>query len=170
MQLTSTAFDRAGSIPEHFTGVGDNVSPPLMWSDLPTGTASLALLMEDPDAPASAGPDHPLVHWVLFNLDPASGMLPEGIPHEWKVGTPRACEQGLNSLGRNGYSGPMPPIGGGAHRYVFRLFALSAPLKLPARPRKEELLDGMRGYVLATAKLVGLFERPSQQQSLQAAG
>jgi Raf kinase inhibitor-like YbhB/YbcL family protein len=166
MQLTSTAFNRGDSIPEQFTGVADNFSPPLLWSELPTGTVSLALLLEDPDAPEKAEIDHPVVHWVVFNVDPAAGMIPEGLPHEWKITSPIACEQGLNSHGRNGYSGPMPPEGDGAHRYVFRLFALSKKLELPARARKEELLDGMRGSVLGTAELIAFFERPERQQSL----
>lgn len=165
MQLTSTAFTWADSIPERYTGVGDNLSPPLLWSDLPTGTVSLALLMEDPDAPVTAEVEHPLVHWILFNVNPTAGMIPEGLAHEWKLKEPIACEQGLNSHGRNGYSGPMPPSGKGAHRYVFRLFALSKKLRLPPRPMKNDLLDGMQGAVLGTAELVGLFERPAEQQS-----
>jgi len=165
MQLTSTAFGPAEPIPVRYTAEGDNISPPLLWSGLPTGTVTLALLCEDPDAPERPHQDHPVVHWVLFNVDPA-GMLPEGLPHEWKITDPISCEQGLNSLGRAGYSGPHPPPGHGAHRYFFRLFALSRRLNLPARAMKEHLLDEMQGAVLATTELVGLYEAISEKQAL----
>ncbi len=166
MKLTSTEFGSAEPIPERFTGEGEDVSPPLLWGDLPTGTVSLALLCEDPDAPALAHQDSPYVHWILYNLAPAVGMLQEGIPHAWTVTDPVKCEQGLNSMGRPGYNGPFPPVGHGPHRYVFRLFALSRALKLPARPMKEHLLKEIDGAVLGTVDLVGVYERKEEKQAL----
>lgn len=99
------------------------------------------------------------MHWILYNVPPAVGMVPEGLPHSWKVTEPLACEQGLNSMGRPGYNGPFPPVGSGAHRYIFRLFALSRMLALPKRPMKEHLLLEMEGAVLAVTELVGVYER-----------
>jgi Raf kinase inhibitor-like YbhB/YbcL family protein len=162
MQLTSTAFGQAEPIPQRYSGEGEDVSPPLLWSDLPTGTVSLAVLCEDPDAPKAPHQDHPFVHWVLYNVPPSVGMIPEGIHHEWKIDDPIPCEQGLNSMGRPGYNGPMPP-GGETHRYQFRLFALSRMLHLPARPMKEHLLQEMEGAVLAETELVGVYTRGGKQ-------
>jgi Raf kinase inhibitor-like YbhB/YbcL family protein len=165
MRITSTAFGQAEPIPARYTGEGEDVSPPLLWTDLPSGTVSLALLCEDPDAPKAPHQDYPYVHWVLYNLAPSAGMLPEGLAHVWKVETPVACEQGLNSMGRPGYNGPYPPEGHGEHRYVFRLYALSRALYLPVRPMKEDLLRALDGAVLAVDELVGTYERTGEQQA-----
>jgi Raf kinase inhibitor-like YbhB/YbcL family protein len=163
MHLTSTAFGPAEPIPQRYSGEGADISPPLLWSDLPTDTLSLALLCEDPDAPKEAHQDHPFVHWVLFNVPPEVGMIPEGIPHDWKISDPISCEQGLNSMGRPGYNGPYPPEGHGMHRYVFRLFALTRMIHLPVRPMKEHLLTEIQGAVLGEASLVAVYERGEKQ-------
>jgi Raf kinase inhibitor-like YbhB/YbcL family protein len=163
MELLSTAFGSAECIPTRYTEEGEDVSPPLLWTNLPTGAVSLALICEDPDAPRKAFQDHPFVHWVAYNIPPSAGMLPEGIPHAWRVEAPLAFEQGLNSLGRPGYNGPYPPAGEGAHRYVFRLIALSRALRLPPRPMKEHLVREMDGAVLDEVELVGVYERLARQ-------
>jgi Raf kinase inhibitor-like YbhB/YbcL family protein len=163
MELTSTEFRPAEPIPTRFTGEGDDVSPPLLWSDLPTGTVSLALLCEDPDAPKKENQEHPFVHWVLFNVPPEAGMLPEGIPQDLKVDNHVTCEQGINSMDHPGYNGPYPPEGHGPHRYFFRLFALSRRLELPAHARRDDLVRAMEGSVLGVAELVGTYERGASQ-------
>lgn len=162
MQLTSTAFGSAEPIPKRFTGEGEDVSPPLFWSDLPTGTVSLAILCLDPDSPKAPHQDHPFVHWLLYNVPATVGLIPEGLPHEWKLDDPIACEQGLNSLGRQGYNGPFPPEGE-THRYEFHCYALSRMLHLPSRPMKEQLLQEMEGAVLGETELVGVYTRGGKQ-------
>ncbi len=164
MQLTSTAFQSIETIPARYTGDGEDISPPLLWADLPNGTASLALLCEDPDAP-SATAEQPFVHWVLFNLDPGVGMLPDGIPAEAIVREPVPCEQGVNSFGELGYRGPAPPAGHGMHRYVFRLFALARALELPPRAHREDLLRAMREHLLKEAHLTATYERWAKEKS-----
>lgn len=159
MQLTSTAFQNIEHIPVRNSGEGEDLSPPLMWSGLPTGTVSLALTCEDPDAPIRANKDYPFVHWVLYNLSPDVGMLPEGIPQRSKLSEPVACEQGKNSFGNLGYNGPMPPVGHGMHRYFFQLYALSKKLALSSNATREELVQEMQGCVLATAHIMGTYER-----------
>ncbi len=158
MQLTSTAFQNIESIPVRHTGDGEDLSPPLLWSDIPTNCVSLALFCEDPDAPQSSK-QAPFVHWALYNFSPQLGMLPEGIPQGWRVDQPVECEQGLNSMGRPGYNGPYPPVGGGMHRYFFRLYALSKILQPAARPMRNQLFAEMNGAILGTAKLLGTYER-----------
>jgi Raf kinase inhibitor-like YbhB/YbcL family protein len=159
MQLTSTAFSQAEPIPRRFSGEGEDTSPPLFCSNLPAGTKSLALICEDPDAPKLPHGEHPFVHWLLFNLPPSTGMIPEGIPQGRQIEEPIPCEQGLNSMGRLGYNGPYPPEGHGVHRYRFRLFALSRVLYLPGRPEKQRVLKEMAGAILAEAELMGVYER-----------
>lgn len=162
MHLYSTAFGNAEMIPTQHTGEGLDTSPPLYWTDLPTDSVSLALVCEDPDAPFTRFQDQPYVHWVLFNVPAGVGMVPEGLPHGWRLERPIPCEQGLNSHGRPGYNGPYPPSGHGTHRYVFRLYALPRMLELPVRPMKSNLLQAMEGLVLGATELIGTYVRESQ--------
>ena len=148
--VSSPAFAANGSIPLRHSAYGDGVSPELRWSSLPEGTRSVALMMEDPDATSA----RPFVHWLAWNIDPASGGLPEAV-------TPDAAgpAQGRNNRGRTGYFGPRPP-GSRPHHYHFQLFALDTRLNLAAGADREALLAAMNGHVLAKGELVGLFAQP----------
>lgn len=159
MQLTSSAFQRNEPIPVRFSGEGSDVSPPLEWSYVPDGTRSFAILCEDPDAPVRPGKEHPFAHWLIYNIPARISSLPEGIPHRDVLLLPVLATQGRNSFGKIGYNGPMPPAGHGMHRYHFKLFALSSSIPLAAGMRREAFLLALQGHVLATAELVGTYER-----------
>jgi Raf kinase inhibitor-like YbhB/YbcL family protein len=143
--LTSTAFEHGGAIARRHTCDGDDVSPPLAWSDPPAGTRSLALVVDDPDAPGGT-----FTHWLAWGIDPNAGSLGEGEP---------GPADGRNDFGSTGYRGPCPPRGGGRHRYSFRLFALGSPLDLPPGADKRDVGDALEGAKLAVAELVGTYER-----------
>jgi Raf kinase inhibitor-like YbhB/YbcL family protein len=150
-ELSSPAFTAGGDIPVAHTCDGPDVSPPLRWGDPPPPTKSLALVVDDPDAPAGTW-----VHWVLYGMPATFRALPEGVAARNTVagiGT-----QGLNDFRKVGYGGPCPPRGP-AHRYVFTLYALDAALHLPARKTKADLVKAMAGHVLAQAELVGRYGR-----------
>jgi Raf kinase inhibitor-like YbhB/YbcL family protein len=143
--LESSAFENAQAIPGRHSCEGEDVSPPLRWTDVPEGARSLALIVDDPDAPAGV-----FTHWVAWGLDPAGEGLGEGEP---------APREGRNDFGTTGYRGPCPPPGHGRHRYVFRLYALDTELEVPAGGAKAELQQAMEGHVLTTAEFVGTYER-----------
>jgi Raf kinase inhibitor-like YbhB/YbcL family protein len=148
--LSSSAFDHGGTIPLRHTCDGEDGSPPLEWSDVPAGVKSFALIVEDPDAPDPAAPRRIWVHWVRYNLDPATRSVREGLP----VGAGGGFE-GRNDWGAVGYRGPCPPIG--RHRYIHRLFALDAMLPDLGEPDKAMLVDAMAGHIVATAELIGMY-------------
>lgn len=150
MQLRSTAFSAGGEIPMKYTRDGANVSPPLVWSDIPQEAQALALVVDDPDAPDPAAPKRTWVHWVVSDLPADSAGLDEGIRNL------PGGRLGLNDWKRAGWDGPSPPRG--RHRYVFKLYALDRPLELD-HPTKAELERAMQGHVLAKAELVGTYER-----------
>ena len=152
MKLASNAFDPHGTIPAKYTHDGANVSPPLSWSEVPRGTQSLALIVDDPDAPDPAAPRRTFVHWVVADIPPEIDELPEGAAG----GLPVGAHQGRNDWGDAAYGGPNPPIG--RHRYVHKLYALDTTLGLD-NPTKDELLTAMEGHVLARADLVGTYEK-----------
>ena len=154
MMLTSTVFFQGGMIPHRYTCDGQDVSPPLVWSGLPAGTKSLALIVDDPDAPDPAAPRMTWVHWVLYNIPPAATGLPEGIPAK---GLPLGTLQGLNDWQRTGYGGPCPPIG--RHRYFHKLYALDTVLPDLGRPAKAVVEKAMQGHILGQAELMGLYQR-----------
>ncbi len=149
--LRSTAYVDGADIPRKFTCEGPNVSPALQWDAPPAGTQSLAIVMDDPDAPSGTW-----VHWVLFNLPASTRELPEGLSKaaELKDGS----KQGRNDFGRTGYEGPCPPHGP-AHRYSLRLYALDTKLGLRAGSTKLDVEKAMRGHVLAQAELMGKYKR-----------
>jgi Raf kinase inhibitor-like YbhB/YbcL family protein len=151
MRLTSTAFQEGETIPKEYTGDGKDVSPPLKWSGTPESTKSLALICEDPDAPRGLW-----VHWVLYNVPPGPGELAEGIPTEPSL--PGGARQGKNDFGKIGYGGPAPPKGK-PHRYYFRIYALDTTLDLKEGATRQELLDAMKGHVLAEGQLMGKYQR-----------
>jgi Raf kinase inhibitor-like YbhB/YbcL family protein len=149
-QLTSTAFATGQPIPARYSCLGQDVSPPLAWTDPPQGTQSFALIADDPDAPVGTW-----VHWVLYNLPADSLGLPEDVPSEDTLAD--GSRHGQNSWGRVGYGGPCPPSG--THRYFFGLYALDTQLDLPVGKDKKQLLKAMEGHVLAQAELMGTFTR-----------
>ena len=141
IDLSSTAFEDGGSIPSRFTCDGDDIAPPLAWSSTPEGTAAFALIVDDPDARG-------WIHWVVADIPPDLASSSEGA----SPGT-----DGRNDFGRNGWGGPCPPSGN--HRYVFELFALSAPLELPAGFSADELRSAMEGKVLGSGRLSANYRR-----------
>lgn len=152
MKLTSTAFAHNGEIPAQYTCEGRDRAPPLAWSELPAGTRSLALIVDDPDAPDPAAPKMTWVHWVLYDIAPTAAGLADG-GHELPAGT----RDGLNDWKRTGYGGPCPPVG--RHRYFFKLYALDTALSFAHPPSKPQLEQAMKGHVLAQAELVGTYAR-----------
>ena len=154
LALTSTAFRHDGSIPAVYTCQGKDISVPLAWSDLPAGTRSLALIVDDPDAPDPAAPKRTWVHWVLYNLPPSAAGLPEAVK---PLALPKGTLAGRNDWGRTGYGGPCPPIG--RHRYFFKLYALDVVLPDLGEPDKQRLEQAMQGHVLARHELVGTYAK-----------
>ena len=157
MSIISSSFPYNGAIPTRHTCEGHDASPELLFADVPAGTKSLALIMDDPDAPDPAAPKRVWVHWVLYNIPPTSSGLPEGIATE---DLPPGTQEGLNDWQRTGYGGPCPPIGN--HRYFFKLYALDTVLPDLKRPTKAKLEEAMRGHIIATAELIGLYQKQHQ--------
>jgi hypothetical protein len=151
MKLTSASFADGAEIAARHTCEGEDTAPALTWSDVPAGARSLALIVDDPDAPDPAAPKMTWVHWVLYNLPPGAGGLPEG----GKL--PAGTLQGLNDWNRVGYGGPCPPIG--RHRYFFKLYALDVALADLHRPTKAALEAAMKGHVVEQVQLVGTYEK-----------
>ena len=163
IQITSSAFAEGDTIPQQHTGVGDNLSPPLAWSNLPEGTKSLALICDDPDAPSRAKPrpEGPWVHWVIYNLPADLSKLPAGMARDAELAAPAEARQGHNSWPSDnvGYLGPMPPPDSGPHRYRFKLYALDMILDLPAADAdSDSLLKAMEGHILDRGQLMGIYE------------
>jgi len=154
MKISSTAFHHEDAVPSRYTCDGSNVSPPLVWSDVPEGTKSFAIVVTDPDAPDPKAPKTTWVHWVLYDLPGDARGLREAIPVK---GLPAGTFEGSNDWGRTGYGGPCPPIG--RHRYVHTLYALDTTLADLDRPTRAALLAAMQGHVLATAELIGTYQR-----------
>ncbi len=154
LMISSTAFSQNGNIPSRYTCEGEDISPPLSWSGVPAGSRSLALIVDDPDAPAPAAPRMTWVHWVLYNIPPESLGLGEAI-HASSL--PPGTLQGINDWKRTGYGGPCPPIG--RHRYFFKLYALDNLLPNLNRPTKAQLEQAMRGHILGQAELLGTYQK-----------
>ena len=155
VKITSTAFQNSQPIPRKYTGEGDDVSPPLSWSNLPDGTKELALIVDDPDAPRP----EPWVHWVIYKIPAGTDGLPQGVPSDRTLQNPPGAMQGQNSFNKIGYNGPMPPKGHGLQHYHFKLYALNKPLDLKSVVDKEGLLSAMAGSVIGEGELVGTYER-----------
>jgi hypothetical protein len=148
MQLTSPAFEDKEKIPEKYTCDGENVNPPLVFSDIPEKTQSLALIVDDPDAAAGTW-----VHWLMWNIDPGiRGIKEDDIPD--------TAIEGTTSFGSVGYGGPCPPSG--THRYFFKLYALDTTLDLPESALKEDLEVAMEGHILDEAELIGIYHKRGQ--------
>lgn len=152
MLLTSTAFEDSSRIPTRHTCEGEDLSPPLQWTGVPETSKSIALIVDDPDAPMGTW-----VHWVLYDIPPTLHSLAEGIP--WSETLSSGARHGASSFRRLGYGGPCPPKGHGTHRYFFTLYALDVELGLAPGANKQQVLDALEGHVLATAQLMGTYSR-----------
>jgi len=150
VRVTSPAFEEGGTIPRQYTCDGENISPPLQWEAVPEGTRSVAVIMDDPDAPGGT-----FVHWVIYDLPPDVQELPENLPRDKNF--PVGGEQGINSTDQLGYLGPCPPSG--THRYFFQVYALDEKLHLPAGETKAGLLEAMQGHILAQGQFLGRYQR-----------
>ncbi len=150
MDLKSSAFEQSAMIPPKHTCDGQDVSPPLAWSDVPANTQSLALISDDPDAPRGTW-----VHWVAWNIPATARSLDENLPKRDSL--PNGIKQGTTDFRRIGYWGPCPPSG--THRYFFKLYALDTTLNLPSSTTKRELEKALQGHILGQAELMGKYRR-----------
>ena len=149
LSITSTGFTHGQPIPSEYACDGAGISPPLTWSGAPSGTTSFALIMDDPDAPMGT-----FVHWAIYNLPASASGLQQAVSKDAALAD--GSQQGRNSGGRTGYTGPCPP--GGTHRYFFRLYALDGLVDLPGAG-KDQLLKAMHGHILAQGELMGTYSR-----------
>ena len=170
IDLSSPAFGDGARLPVRFTADGEGVSPSLVWADVPGGTASLALIVEDPDAPAL----NPLVHALVWGLPPDERRLPEGAIARDGEGGGDGRDVGRNSYLIEGWLPPDPPTGHGTHDYVFQLFALSETPAIGSNPGRSEFVKALGGRVLGAGLLVGTYSRgeetPSKSATEAAAG
>jgi Raf kinase inhibitor-like YbhB/YbcL family protein len=148
--LKSTSFENGGRIPRQFTCDGKDLSPALFWTGVPERAVTLALIVDDPDAPRGNW-----VHWVLFDMPASRRDLPEQVPPKDTIAG--GGVHGLNDFGRLGWGGPCPPSG--MHQYVFTLHAVGTTLKLPARASREDVTRAMQGHIVGTARLIGKYAR-----------
>lgn len=148
--VTSPVFTQNAPIPPKYTCDGQDISPPLSWSGAPANTRSFTLIVDDPDAPMGVW-----VHWLLFDIPASASGLPEAIPQTAVLAD--GSRHGTNSWGRRDYGGPCPPSG--THRYFFKVYALDAPLALPAGATNAQLLQEMQGHILAEGELMGVYRR-----------
>jgi Raf kinase inhibitor-like YbhB/YbcL family protein len=154
LTLTSQAFQQNGEIPARHTCQGADVSPPLAWSGVPANTKSLALIVDDPDAPDPAAPKIIWVHWVLYNIPPTATGLADGAAAQ---ALPDGTLEGINDFKRAAYGGPCPPVG--RHRYFHKLYTLDTVLPDLKVPTKAALERAMHGHVLAHAALIGTYQK-----------
>jgi hypothetical protein len=152
LKLTSAAFSHGGEIPAKHTCEGEDVSPPLAWSGVPADAKSLAVIVDDPDAPDPAAPKMTWVHWVLYNIPASAAGIAEGA-----AALPAGTLHGLNDWKRTGYGGPCPPIG--RHRYFHKLYALDTVLPNLGQVPKPKLEAAMKPHVIAQAELIGTYQK-----------
>lgn len=154
LKITSSAFKAGGAMAAVYTCEGQNISPLLDWGGIPAGTQSLAIIVDDPDAPDPAAPKMTWVHWVLYNLPPDCNGLHQGMT---PADLPAGSREGVNDWKQTGYGGPCPPIG--RHRYFHKLYALDVVLDDLKQPSKQKLLAAMEGHILAQAEVVGTYQK-----------
>jgi Raf kinase inhibitor-like YbhB/YbcL family protein len=154
LAISSPAFSPGASIPPKYTCEGGDVAPELRFSGIPQQAKSLALIVEDPDAPDPAAPQRTFVHWVVYDIPPDAGAIPES-PHGKSL--PRGAHAGANDWKRAEYGGACPPTG--RHRYFFKLYALDTKLGDLGDAPKPKVLDAMKGHVLEEAQLMGTYEK-----------
>jgi Raf kinase inhibitor-like YbhB/YbcL family protein len=150
MRLESPAFNSGGAIPRKYTGEGDDVAPPLSWSDAPDNAKSFAVICHDPDAPLVTPVQYGFVHWVLYNIPGTVNALAEGTGDH---------TGGRNDFGKPGYGGPMPPEGHGIHHYYFWLLALDKETRFEPGLTLWQLLEQAEPNVVAMNRLVGTYQR-----------
>jgi Raf kinase inhibitor-like YbhB/YbcL family protein len=150
MKLESPVFEHEGNIPQKYTCDGEDVSPPIMWTEVPTNARTLALICDDPDAPQKD-----FSHWVVFNIPSGSGALPEHVAASQELAD--GTRQGKNDFGKLGWGGPCPPSG--THRYRFTLYAVDTELGIPASSSKNEVEGALKGHVIDTAQLRAAYTR-----------
>ena len=155
--IKSTAFAPNGAIPIKFTCEDDDLSPALEWSGVPQGTKSLALIVDDPDAPDPKAPKMVYVHWVLYNIPPSATGLAEGMKADR---LPKGTREARNDWNNLGYGGPCPPIG--RHRYFFKLYALDTTLTL-SQPSKADLEKAIKGHVVDSGELMGTYQKVAKK-------
>jgi Raf kinase inhibitor-like YbhB/YbcL family protein len=153
LTIESSAFQANGNIPRKHTCEGNDVSPPLAWRGEPGNTKSLALIVDDPDAPDPKAPKMTWVHWVVYNLPATAHALTEGESRKMPAG----ARDGKNDWKRTGYGGPCPPIG--RHRYFHKIYALDVELPDLHEPTKAQLEAAMKGHIVAQAELVGTYQK-----------
>ena len=144
-EITSPVFEHHGSIPAKYTCDGSDINPPLRIQGAPAGAKSLAIIVDDPDAPRGMW-----VHWIAWNIDPNTAEIRED-------SVPKGAVQGVNDFRRHTYGGPCPPSG--THRYFFKVYALDVPLNLGVNSEKEDLVNAMKGHILAEALIIGTYQR-----------
>jgi len=154
LSIRSAAFGQGAEIPTRHTCEGQNVSPALEWEGVPSGARTLALIVDDPDAPDPDAPKMTWVHWLLYEIPPSTTGLPEAVA---RGALPSGTRQGVNDWKRTGWGGPCPPIG--RHRYFFKLYALDVALGDLGTPTKAKLEQAIKGHVLAQAQLMGTYQK-----------
>lgn len=147
MRLSSSAFENGGTIPDRYSRDDRNVSPPLSWRDVPPGARSLALVVDDPDAPGGT-----FVHWLIYDIPASVTELPEGQSAD---GNANGARQGRNDFGETGYGGPRPPSG--THHYRFHLYALDTEPRIPEGADRSQLDEAIRDHVVGIAELTGCY-------------
>lgn len=150
LTLATHAFAHGEFIPDKYTCNGDNISPPLEWSDVPHAAKELVLIVDDPDAPSGT-----FVHWVVYHISPSESTLKEATGGG--VGLPKGAMEGLNGSRKSGYMGPCPPSG--THRYYFHLYAVDSVLQLPPGATRDKVDEALRGHILETAELMGRYAK-----------
>jgi Raf kinase inhibitor-like YbhB/YbcL family protein len=151
LSLSSPVFQEGEDIPIEYTCDGQDISPPLTWSEPPLETQSFALIMDDPDATGGV-----FTHWLLFNLPADNRELTEAVPPDNALVS--GALQGKNSFGKIGYGNPCPPPGP-AHHYRFTIYALDQPLDLMAGASRKQVIDAITGHILAQGQLIGMYQR-----------
>ena len=157
--ITSSAFKEGGFIPKQYTcdDKEKNISPPLSWTGIPQETKSIAIIVDDPDAPTT----QPFVHWIIYNIPASVNKLSEG--REKNETIENGIRQGINNFSRSGYGGPCPPSG--IHRYFFKIFALDTVLELSGEITKDDLFKAMKPHIIAQGRLMGKYERTRAKQN-----
>ena len=145
IKVTSSAFQEGGTIPEKFSKNGQNVSPGLRIEGVPAEAKTLALIVDDPDAPVGL-----FTHWLVWNIDPKTTEIAEG-------SAPKEAVQGRNDFGQSGYDGPQPPSG--THRYYFKIFALNGGLNLKPGAKRHDVDAAMKGHIIAQGELMGRYSK-----------
>jgi Raf kinase inhibitor-like YbhB/YbcL family protein len=154
LMLKSSAFADGAAIPTKYTCLGQDVSPPLSWEGIPAAARSLALIVDDPDAPDPNAPKMTWVHWVVYNMPPDVSGLAEGVTSQM---LPPGAQEGKNDWQRTGYGGPCPPVG--RHRYFHKLYALDSVLEGLNKPTKAELEEAMKGHIITQTELLGTYKK-----------